>query len=150
MNPRIRTDIIDVYVVRPTADGHELLQLRRCTPPLEGTWQPVLGHLHEAETAEAGARRELLEETGLSEATQPGATFTPLPGVYPYFLAMRNEMVLSARFLAIAPEHWTPTLDREHDDSRWVPLEDAEHQCHWPDQASSVREIRSILRARRP
>ena len=40
--PRLRTDVIDVYVFRISSAGRgahvEFLQLLRATPPLEGTW----------------------------------------------------------------------------------------------------------------
>ena len=148
MKPAIRTDIVDVYVVRPAWDGgFELLQMRRRTIPLIGTWQPVIGHLEPDETAEEGAVRELGEETGLNERSHPGFEFGALPGVHPYFLDERNEIVMSARFFAIAPRGWSPDLNEEHDDARWVMLDQAPEHCHWPDQAASVRELRSRLQA---
>ena len=77
--PRVCTDIVEVYVFRrPGARGEsgrgfaarlsdiEFLQLRRCQGVMAGSWQPVMGHVREGETATQAAVRELQEETGYS------------------------------------------------------------------------------------
>ena len=66
--PSVRTDIVDVYVFRHGATGGrgdvQFLQMRRCHGAMAGTWQPVMGHVEEGETATETAARELAEETG--------------------------------------------------------------------------------------
>ncbi len=53
-------------LMRPGRDGPEVLLVRRGRPPAEGQWSFPGGTQRLGETAEAAARRELLEETGLS------------------------------------------------------------------------------------
>ena len=53
---------IGIIVVR----GDEVLLVRRGTPPAKGAWSLPGGRQELGETAEACARRELLEETGVT------------------------------------------------------------------------------------
>ncbi|MCK8782911.1 NUDIX hydrolase [Roseomonas sp. NAR14] len=53
---------IGVIVLR----GEEVLLVRRGKPPRMGEWSLPGGAQHVGETAEAAARRELLEETGVT------------------------------------------------------------------------------------
>lgn len=57
---------IGVVVLRSTATGPEVLLVRRGKPPNAGAWAIPGGAQELGETAEAAARRELLEETGLT------------------------------------------------------------------------------------
>ena len=85
LGPKIRSDVVDVYIVRTAAASNadsvlselantsspsnptdvELLQLQRSRDPLRNTWQPVMGHIEPGETAVQAALRETHEETGL-------------------------------------------------------------------------------------
>lgn len=56
---------IGVALLRHGATGPELLLVRRARPPALGEWSLPGGAQRVGETAEAAARRELLEETGL-------------------------------------------------------------------------------------
>src|ERR1043165_3075717 len=85
--PRLRTDIVDVYLARRVEDGFEFLQLRRREAPLAGTWQPVMGHIEERETALAAAVRELHEECALRRDDPRLLGLWALEQVHPYFLA---------------------------------------------------------------
>ncbi len=56
---------IGVALLRRGEAGPELLLVRRARPPALGQWSLPGGAQHVGETAEAAARRELHEETGL-------------------------------------------------------------------------------------
>ncbi|MGH6854082.1 MAG: NUDIX hydrolase [Aestuariivirga sp.] len=56
--------------------GHKVLLVQRAKAPLTGSWYFPGGHVELGETALAAARRELLEETGVS------ADLTSLIGIY--------------------------------------------------------------------
>ncbi|MBX3406912.1 MAG: NUDIX domain-containing protein [Phycisphaeraceae bacterium] len=92
--PRIRSDVVDVYIFQRSATpprpvvgasamsgswggitpdtgadpvpGIYFLQVLRARDPLGGTWQPVMGHCEKGETAVQCALRELEEEVGLT------------------------------------------------------------------------------------
>lgn len=145
--PRVRTDIIEVYVVRPRDGAHELLQVRRATDPLRGAWHPVMGHAEPGETATDAAFRELAEELGLLRQNAALIEMYALEQVHPYYLAALDCIVMSPRFAVIVAPGWEPTLNDEHDALRWVRLTDATAAFMWPGQKRAVEEIAAeILR----
>jgi len=144
--PRVRTDIVDVYVFRRVGGGGEVLQLRRSEGPFAGTWHPVMGHVRDGETAVGCAVRELGEEVGLEAWSEAVVGMWQLGQVHPYYLADRDEIVLSPRFAVEVVAGWAPALDAAHDGHRWVPVA-AEGAFMWPGQRAAVGEIRSGLLA---
>jgi dihydroneopterin triphosphate diphosphatase len=148
--PRIRSDVIDVYIFRPAVGGRgksiELLQLLRSKPPLDQTWQPIMGHVERGETATDTALREMREEVGL-EPTNPALRgLWALEQVHPFFIAQIDCIVLSPRFAAEVSRVWRPRLNREHADFRWVPAARASRHFMWPGQLASIRELVGLLR----
>lgn len=151
--PRVRSDVIDVYVARepsrPGTDGDlELLQLRRSKAPLLGTWQPIMGHIEPGETAVAAALRELREEIALdaTDASQPSVVGVwALEQVHPFYIAAINCIVLSPRFVVVVRAGFEPTRIAEHDAHRWVRARQAQAHFVWPGQLASIKELLSIL-----
>lgn len=163
--PRLRTDVVDVYIFRrrpsrarldPSGevgggeDVVEILQLRRSaspgqSDPLAGTWQCLMGHVEEKETAIECAWRELKEEVGLQKDSPDLRGLWALEQVHPYFLASRNAIMLSPRFAAEVSHSWEATLNDEHDAVRWMRASDAEKSFMWPGQRAAIREIRQEI-----
>lgn len=145
--PRIRTDIVDVYVVRASAAPHEpeLLQLRRVTSPLSGTWQPIMGHVEPGESAVDAAIRELREEVGLAIRSDFAQGFWALEQVHPFFLPEHDAIVMSPRFVVQVSPAFTPTLNHEHDAARWVRAADVRASFMWPGQRASIAELLAAL-----
>jgi dATP pyrophosphohydrolase len=147
--PAVRTDLVDVYLFRLTEEGEpssaEFLQVRRATPPLRGTWQPVMGHIERGERAIQTARRELAEEVGLHAGAGHCVGFWALEQVHPYFLAEVDAVMLSPRFAAQVTPGFEPLLDEEHDAARWVSRNEVDASFVWPGQRLSVREIVETL-----
>lgn len=137
--PRVRTDIVDVYVIRTTSAGNQLLLLRRARQPLSGQWHPIMGHVEAGERAMDSALRELHEEIALEPAHI--TDWFQLEQTFPFFLADRDEVHLSPRFMVLTGAAFEPTLNNEHDAHRWVDLEDANNQLLWPGQRHALREI---------
>jgi 8-oxo-dGTP pyrophosphatase MutT (NUDIX family) len=153
--PRVRTDIVDVYVFRRAARGMvEFLLLERAGEPLKGTWQPVMGHVERGERAEETALREMREEIGLAREGAAVLGMWALEQTYPYFVAQIDCIVLSPRFAVEVALGWEPTLNAEHSGAKWARVnasstaESAElAQFHWPGQKAAVAEIlREIVR----
>lgn len=141
--PRLRTDIIDAYVLRPSGKTHQLLLLRRATEPLLGQWHPVMGHVEPGESAMQTVLREVKEEIGLRAADI--TRWHQLEQTFPFFLADRDEIHLSPRFVIESSPDFEPMLNEEHDDLRWIPIENAEHHLLWPGQRHALREIREHI-----
>ena len=148
--PRIRTDIVDVYVFRTgdTPDDIDFLQLRRTRPPMRADWHPVMGHTRDGESALDCVLRELREEVGLDARSDAARGLWQLEQVHPFFLAERNEIILSPRFAVRVGASWTPILNDEHDAHRWASLEDLEALFRWPGQRACCREIAEEIVAR--
>jgi len=144
--PRIRTDIVDLYVLRPTGASFQVLQLLRAEAPLAGTWQPVMGHVEKGETAVAAAAREAGEELGLNLADEQSCIdLFALEQVHPFFIAELDAVVLSPRIVAVVGEGWEPSLNHEHEAIRWQPIESAPAAFMWPGQRAALGEILSLL-----
>ena len=156
--PRVRADVVDVYVFRRTPGaGIEFLQLLRAKDPLGRTWQPIMGHVEPGETAVATALRELREEVGLEPTASVVGGFWALEQVWPFFIAAIDCVVLSPRFAAEVTAGWEPTLNTEHAAHRWVAVSaDPDHpddraalERHfmWSGQRQAILEIlREIVR----
>lgn len=145
--PRVRTDIIDIYVFRAAGAGVEVLQLRRNGAPMAGSWQPIMGHIEPGESAASAAWRELREETGLTPECRAFGGMWALEQVSPFFLAEADAIVMSPRFAVRVGDGWAPTLNAEHDAWRWIAGDHAAGAWMWPGQAACVSEIAGWLLA---
>lgn len=147
--PRVRTDVIDVYIYRHAGSLHEpsidVLQLLRCREPLKDTWHPVMGHIEHGETAVDAAMRELREEVGLKPGMPALMGMWALEQVHPFYIAAIDCIVLSPRFIVEVDHDWTPTLNGEHAQYRWVPTYQAWRHVMWPGQRAAIAELMELL-----
>lgn len=144
--PRLRADIVDVYVFRRASAGGgagrvELLQLLRAAEPLKGAWQPLMGHIEAGETAVECALREMREETGLSGGDPAVIGVWALEQVHPYYMPQIDCVVLGPRFAVEVETSWSPTLNAEHSEHRWVDARDVERLFYWPGQKAACAEL---------
>ncbi len=166
--PRVRSDIVDVYIARVSEPARvsrshdyespdtripasiELLQIKRARDPLAQTWQPVMGHIETGETAIAAALREVREEVGLDVHSDMCTGMWALEQVYPFYIASIDCIVLSPRFVAVVSAAWTPTLNSEHSEWRWVAEHDVRAMFMWPGQAAAIADLGPIVRGTSP
>ncbi len=111
-------------VVLTVDDNLSVLLIERGAEPFAGSLALPGGFVLPEESAEAAARRELLEETGVAEAD--------LAGVHLEQLATFSEpdrdprmRVVSVAYLALSPAKPAPTPGTDAAAAHWVPVADA-------------------------
>ncbi len=144
--PRIRSNIVAVYVVRPAdrADsGVELLMLQRPTGHrFADSWQTVGGHIEErrGETAWQAALRELDEETGLEveqwyRIDRPETFYNP----------ENDSIYLVPAFVAVTAPEAEPVLSEEHQAYRWQTAQAAAASVDWAAMRDSILLVGEAL-----
>jgi dATP pyrophosphohydrolase len=107
--------------------GGEFLLLERRRPP--GFWQSVTGSLEWGETADCAARRELLEETGITQGRLCNLQWTQVYEILPSFgkkYAPGITRNLEHAFALKLPERVPVSLsESEHVRYRWANAADA-------------------------
>jgi dATP pyrophosphohydrolase len=133
----VRVSMIDLYVARPAGAGFELLVLRRSGRGRSpGAWEVVHGHLEEGESPVEGARRELLEETGLT----PSAMYN-LSRVESFYLHRTDAVALIPSFVAFVPADAEVSISDEHDAAEWLSVDLARSRLSWPRSRRALDDI---------
>lgn len=117
---------VGVAIVR---DGAVLLS-RRAQPPKQGEWDLVGGFVEPGEDASAGARREVLEETGL--AVRELDLVVTAPGSY------AGRPTLNLLFTGRVDADAVPRAADDSMELRWFTLAQLP-QLAWPHEAAFVR-----------
>ena len=142
--PRLRSNLVAVYIARPCeAGGIELLLLQR--PPghrFAGAWQVVGGHIEEkrGETAWEAALRELDEETGLSverwfRLDRPETFYNP----------ENDTIYFVPAFAALTAAGAEPRLSDEHQAWRWASPSEAAGAVDWQAMRDSLALVGEAL-----
>lgn len=131
---------LGVVVLLIERDGRLLLMRRSADKDhAPGAWEPGSGRVEAGETPVMAARREAREETGLDvEVIEPVNTFHFYRG------AAREEAIAIAFHCQAAAG--PVTLSAEHDEARWVPLDELEAA---PVASAQLRECFRCLLTRR-
>lgn len=115
-----------MLIVIYTAEG-EFLLLERRRPP--GFWQSVTGSLEWGETADEAARREVLEETGITQGLLRNLHWTQVYDILPAFgktyapgITRNLEHGFALKLLRRVPVTLSAA---EHAQYRWVPSAEA-------------------------
>jgi len=132
--------VVDVYVIRPLAEGWRVLVLRRALDTrCPGAWETVHGHVEGTERPEAAAKREVREETGLEIERLYNVT------VQPFYLHKLEMVQLAVVFAAFIAEPAAVMLGEEHQEYEWLPLEEAERRFIWPRERHALRDVHQLL-----
>jgi 8-oxo-dGTP pyrophosphatase MutT (NUDIX family) len=141
MPPRLRSNLVSVYLVRPTDAGLELLLLQRQDDYVfPGDWQSVHGHLEGDEPAWRGAMREAAEETNL-----PIERWWRLEQVESFYNPDNDTVYFIPAFLGLVAAGAEPVLSAEHQAHCWLPPPAARERLRWQTQRRSVDTIAESL-----
>jgi len=132
--------VVDVYVIRPLAEGWRVLAVRRAMDTrCPGAWETVHGRIEDDERPEAAAKREVREETGLEVERLYNVT------VQPFYLHMLETIQLAVVFAAFVAEPADVELGAEHQEHAWLTVEEAQARFVWPRERQALSEIRQLL-----
>jgi 8-oxo-dGTP pyrophosphatase MutT (NUDIX family) len=104
-----------------------------------GAWEAVHGRLEEGERPEAGALRELREETGLDAVRLYNVT------VQGFYLHTLGVVQLAVAFAAVVPRDAEPVLADEHAAWQWLSPGDARARYAWPREREAVEHVSYLL-----
>ena len=122
----------------------EILLLRRAPERiLPGLWQCVSGSLEPGERVAVGALRELTEETGFGAFDIEA--FYDLDLVNQFHEPSMDGVVTAAVFAVRLRPDAEPALSHEHDDARWMPVDEAHGEVIWPGYRTAIERIRDDL-----
>ena len=137
----IEVRVVDVVVFRRVQKGWQVLVLRRAAGArCPGSWEMVHGKVNEDEPLEAAARRELLEETGLTAESLFSIT------MHPFYLVPRQTVQIAAVFAAVVPGDAPVVRSEEHDKHGWVTVAAARRRFSWPHERRHLDDAFTLLR----
>jgi len=140
----VRPDLVDVWIFRLVDDAPQLLMLHRAPGRvLAGLWQGVSGKIEPGESIARAALREVHEETGIAGGAIE--TLYSLDFVAAFLWAPLDAVMSSVHFGLRVRPGTEPTLSHEHDDHRWLSLEEATAVSVWPGYRESIRRVRECL-----
>jgi dihydroneopterin triphosphate diphosphatase len=124
--------------------GGEFLLLERRRPP--GFWQSVTGSMEWGEPADAAARREVIEETGITQGVLVNLQWTQVYEILPAFgkvyapgITQNLEHAFSLRLQDRVP---VILSDAEHVQFRWVSAADAMQTASSSTNRVVIAELR--------
>jgi dATP pyrophosphohydrolase len=125
-------------------EGGEFLLLERRRPP--GYWQSVTGSLEWGEFADAAARREVIEETGITQGLLINLQWTQVYEIMPAFGKVYAPGItrnLEHAFSLRLPQR-VPVLlsESEHVQFRWASALDALESVSSSTNRSVISELR--------
>lgn len=142
---------VDLAILTVRAGELCTLLVRRGEHPYQGWWALPGGHVHQGrESADAAARRELAEETGVDTATtgihlEQLATYSD-PGRDPRIGA--GLQVVSVAYVALAPSLPAPTAGTDAADARWWPVAELDEVRLAFDHGRILRDAVERVRAK--
>jgi dATP pyrophosphohydrolase len=133
-----------VLVVIYTADG-EFLLLERRRPP--GFWQSVTGSMEWDEHADVAARREVIEETGITQGALVNLQWTQVYEILPAFGKVYAPGItrnLEHAFSLRLPHRVAVILsEAEHVQFRWIPYLEALETASSSTNRAVIAELRA-------
>ena len=148
MSP-LRPDLVDCWIFRVVHSARdvpstEVLLLRRAPDRiLPGLWQCVSGSVEPDDRVAVGALRELREETGYGP--DQIEAFYDLDLVNQFHEPSYDAILTAAVFAVRIRNGAEPALSHEHDEARWLAIDEAHAEVIWPGYRTAIERIRDDL-----
>ena len=132
--------VVDAYVFRKIEGDIRFLILKRAeTKIYEHLWQGVAGKIELGESAPEAAKRELLEETGLTPKQMFVADHVSR------FYEAHGDRVNLVPVFGIEVVSDIVTLSDEHCEFKWVTLEEALEHLVWRCQKQGIQVVSEMV-----
>jgi 8-oxo-dGTP diphosphatase len=129
----VRRDVVFAASVLAFRDGRILAMRRsRRKRAAPGAWEVLSGRVEPGEAPPDAARREAREESGFDVTLAPG-----LVAAYLTERAGRDMLVVAYR--GTLPPEGEPVLSEEHDDARFMTLDEFARACPFPKLVAVAR-----------
>jgi 8-oxo-dGTP pyrophosphatase MutT (NUDIX family) len=130
-------------VVRRAGDGWETVLASRRTRAGELVWGLAKGQIEDGESVEDAAAREVAEETGIT-----GRILQPLKEISYWFVWEGERVKKTVHFFLMEATGGDASLhDREMEEVRWFPLEDAVQTAGYMSEKQVLEAARAALDA---
>ena len=137
---QLQVETIDVYLVRQSAAGLDVLVMRRATGErCAGAWEVIHGRIEQGERPEDTALREVGEETGLPVERLYNVTCLP------FYLHKQGIVNVAVVFAAFVTADADVRLSAEHDAAEWLPALQAADRIAWPRARDMLRDILQLV-----
>lgn len=132
------TFLIEAHIFRQSSDNDiEFLLLKRADgEKYSNIWQMVTGSIKKSEKAFETALREIKEETGLTPKQ-----FWVVPNVNSFYEPSKDYICQIPVFAALVEKDSSVRISEEHNEYKWVSLEEAKKLLAWRGQRISVDTI---------
>ncbi|HKJ47090.1 MAG TPA: NUDIX pyrophosphatase [Balneolales bacterium] len=133
--------VIDVYPYHVFEGNIEYLLLHRSTDKLyAGQWRMVGGKVQAGETSWQAGLRELREETGAIPQK-----YWSVPSINHFYDYKSDQILYIPAFAALLDIETPVLLNSEHDDYKWLTMDEASKLIQWPEQIRLITIINKIV-----
>ncbi len=132
--------VVQVNIYRLINGAREYLLLKR-TPQDGNFWQPITGTVDPGETLSQTIERELQEEAGIETLR----TLTPELHSYTWVWQQEGKGTDHVFAAEVAADQAIVLNPDEHDQYRWLGLEEAIDTLKWPGNKASLQIVDQVL-----
>ncbi len=136
---------VNCYGVAAIIIKDDRILLLRRTGPLKGTWCYVAGKIEASEKAWQAALREIKEEAGLIPSEFYSADIQEQ-----FYEIGKDSIWIAPIFVGYILDKQEVKINEEHDDFKWVTIEEAFQMFSFPGQRKIIEHIEKEFIKKKP